>query len=297
MGGMERTKRFAWVVFAILILSAIFVFGDSNTVDSQDSHGKVENNLPNSMKLVWSEEFNDDKNIAKFWTFEIGNGQKKGNPGWGNGELEYYTDKNWYISDGMLVIEARKENIKDQYGTYNYTSTRMITQGKVSIKYGRIEARAKLPVGKGLWPAIWLLGEDINKVGWPSCGEIDIMEYLGHDTKTVYGTVHGPGYSGAKGISKPYRILDESQKDFSQTFYTFALEWDENEIRWYVNDVNYHKVSKETIENRYMAKWVFDKPFFLILNVAVGGYWPGYPDQTTKFPQAMYIDYVRIYSK
>ena len=135
-------------------------------------------------------DINDDKNIAKFWTFEIGNGQKKGNPGWGNGELEYYTDKNWYISDGMLVIEARKENIKDQYGTYNYTSTRMITQGKVSIKYGRIEARAKLPVGKGLWPAIWLLGEDINKVGWPSCGEIDIMEHKQGYAWTTAGALY-----------------------------------------------------------------------------------------------------------
>jgi len=249
---MRCSKRFAWIVFAILILLVIFAFGNSNTnpasQKSQNSEGKVENKLPNNMKLIWSEEFNDEKNIAKFWTFEIGNGHSKGNPGWGNGELEYYTDKNWYVSDGMLVIEARKESVKDQYGTYSYTSTRMTTQGKFSIKYGRIEVRAKLPVGKGIWPAIWLLGEDINKVGWPSCGEIDIMEYLGHDTKTVYGTLHGPGYSGSKGISKPYRILDESQKDFSQTFYTFALEWDENEIRWYVNDVNYHKVSRETIE-------------------------------------------------
>ena len=244
-------------------------------------------------QLVWSYEFNEKTIDTNIWNFEVGNGHAKGIPGWGNGELEYYTDKNAFIEYGYLIIEARKEKVSDKYGTYNYTSARLTTEKKFEIKHGRIEIRAKLPKGKGIWPAIWLLGDDISEVGWPTCGEIDIMEMLGHDTRTVYGTAHGPGYSGNASIGVPYK-LPEDVPDFSDAFYVFTIEWDEDEIEWYVDGKLYHVLSKDELEAKGL-KWVFDHPFFLILNVAVGGYWPGYPDETTEFPQRMYIDYIRVY--
>lgn len=257
---------------------------------TEEDEDKVED-----WKLVWSDEFDAPKINENIWSFEIGNGHDKGIPGWGNAELEYYTKENAFIENGNLVIEARKEKKSDKYGSYDYTSARMISQGKFNIKYGKVEIRAKLPKGKGIWPALWMLGEDINTKGWPGCGEIDIMEYLGHDTRTVYGTAHGPGYSGASGIGMSYKLL-EGEKDFSEDFHIFSIEWDEDEIEWYVDGKLYHVLSKDEVEDRAgSGSWVFDHEFFFIMNVAVGGYWPGYPDETTKFPQRMYVDYIRIY--
>lgn len=169
-------------------LGAIEAAVEEKEVYTEEDEDKVEN-----WRLVWSQEFDDGVIDKKIWNFEIGNGHAKGIPGWGNAELEYYTDRNAFIENGCLVIEARKEKVSDEYGTYDYTSARMTTEGKFEVKYGKIEIRAKLPRGKGIWPALWMLGNDIGKVGWPTCGEIDIMEMLGHDTKTVYGTAHGPG--------------------------------------------------------------------------------------------------------
>ncbi|MBA2133827.1 family 16 glycosylhydrolase [Capillibacterium thermochitinicola] len=240
-------------------------------------------------QLVWSDEFDGPEIERSIWNFEVGNGHDKGIPGWGNNELQYYTDgENVSIEDGKLVIEAREEVRTDQYGTYQYTSTRMTTEGKFEIKYGRVEIRARLPIGKGIWPAFWMLGNDIGTVGWPKCGEIDIMEYLGHQPDTVYGTVHGP-VSREMGVSSGYRL---ETGNFHEEFHVFAMEWDPDEIEFYVDDQLYHVVNKYEIG---LSDWVFDHPHFFIINLAVGGNWPGYPDETTVFPQRMEIDYIRVY--
>jgi beta-glucanase (GH16 family) len=244
-------------------------------------------------KLLWSQEFDEDFVDETVWNFETGNGHAKGIPGWGNAELQFYTNRNAFIENGCLVIEARKETASDEYGSYDYTSARMTSEGKFEIQYGKIEIRAKLPKGQGIWPALWMLGSNIGEVGWPTCGEIDIMEMLGHDTRTVYGTAHGPGYSGGASIGNAYK-LSKDEPDFSEEFHVFHVEWDKDAIEWYVDGKLYHVLTKTKLEALGL-KWVFDQPFFLIVNVAVGGHWPGYPDETTQFPQRMYIDYIRVY--
>ncbi len=241
-------------------------------------------------EVVWEENFDSPSINENIWSFEIGNGHANGIPGWGNGELEYYKKENAYIENGVLVIEAKEEQVSDQWGTYKYTSARMKTQGKFNVKFGRVEFRAKLPKGKGIWPALWMLGEDITTVGWPTCGEIDVMELLGHEPNKVYGTVHGPGYSGASGKGSNYTL---PSGDFSQDFHIFAVEWDPIGISWYVDDQKFFTITRPEIE--LFGNWVFDHPFFIIMNVAVGGYWPGYPDETTIFPQKMYVDYIKVY--
>lgn len=270
----------------ILIIALTFItFTSCETLEAQ----KMEVNSQN-WKLIWADEFNGTELDKTKWKFDIGN-----NNGWGNNELQYYTDgKNIFFENGMLVIEARREDIKSGGRTYNYTSTRIKTENLFEVQYGKIEARIKVPQGKGLWPAFWMLGSNFRYVGWPLCGEIDIMEFLGHDKWTVYGTVHGPKYSGSQGISRAFRLDATKDKPFTQEFYIFGILWNENEIVWYVNDKIYHRVTKESLEKQGKA-WVFDQPFFIILNLAVGGNWPGYPDFETPFPAHMYIDYVRVY--
>jgi beta-glucanase (GH16 family) len=263
--------------------------------------------------LVWAQEFDEGYINPNIWAFEIGNGHAQGIPGWGNNELQWYSDRNAFVEHGCLVIEARKETVRDEYGVYHYTSARLTTKGKFAVRYGRIEIRAKLPEGRGIWPALWMLGANIDQVRWPECGEIDIMEMLGHDPYTVYAHVHGPGYFGGTSLGDAYR-LPPNAPSFSEAFYIFAIEWQEDEIRWYVNDVLYFTFNKETLDKMnfewlkqhgmewaYPAtkiyRWVFDQEFFLVLNVAVGGRWPGYPDKTTTFPQRMYVDYIRIFER
>ena len=194
--------------------------------------------------LEWNDEFEGSEINNDYWTFEVGNGHENGIPGWGNEELQYYTENdNAWIEDDTLILEAREESVSDQYGSYDYTSTRMITQNKVDMKYGRVEIKAKMPEGQGIWPALWMLGNSIEEVGWPDCGEIDIMEYLGNEQNTVHGTVHGPGYSAGDGIGSSYKLEGEN---FSDDFNIFILEWEEDEMRWYVNDEDepFHKVVK-----------------------------------------------------
>jgi beta-glucanase (GH16 family) len=243
--------------------------------------------------LTLAEEFDGASGSAanpKVW------GNDVGGHGFGNAEIESYTpgNKNAFLDGkGNLVIEARKEKMKiGKDPEREYTSGRLLTKGKFNQTYGRVEARIKLPSGKGVWPAFWMLGEDIGQVGWPACGEIDILEFLGHDPRTVYGTLHGPGYSGgqAKGANKKLPEGGSYLKDY----HVFAVEWEPNSIKWLVDgEVSKHWTPKDVEPN----KWVFDKPFFIILNVAVGGHWPGYPDETTVFPQRMLVDYVRVYKK
>jgi beta-glucanase (GH16 family) len=243
-------------------------------------------------KLVWSDEFNaSDGSLpdAGKWTFATG-----GN-GWGNHELEYYTERaaNAHQQNGNLVITAARESFTGSDGvTREFTSARLKTSGKFSQTYGRFEARMKLPSGQGLWPAFWLLGDDISQVGWPKCGEIDIMELVGSAPSTVLGTIHGPGYSGKAGPSSKYTLPNGR---FSDGFHVFAVEWEPDVIRFFVDDTLY--ATRTPADLPAGARWVFDKPFFIILNVAVGGDLPGPPDSTTVFPQTMLVDYVRVYSR
>ena len=244
-----------------------------------------------SWKLVWSDEFNGANGSAvegTKWVIETGG------DGWGNQELEYYTDRsqNAVLQDGNLVIRALAEKYTGADGvTRNYTSARMKTLGKFSQTYGRFEARIKLPAGQGMWPAFWMMGDDIARVGWPACGEIDIMENIGKEPSMIHGSIHGPGYVGGVGIEASFTL--PSKKRFADDFHVFAVEWEPAEIRFYVDQDVYVRRTQADLKPGW--KWVFDKPFFLLLNLAVGGDWPGNPDSSTMFPQTMLVDYVRVY--
>jgi beta-glucanase (GH16 family) len=232
--------------------------------------------------LIWQDEFEGSELDPEKWVAEIGG------HGWGNNEYQFYTDRpeNVRLENGNLVIEARKEFfIRRQY-----TSGRIKTQGLLSFTYGRVEARMKLPYGQGIWPAFWILGNNIDEVPWPLSGEIDIMEHVGKEPRRIYGTVHGPGYSGSGGIGH-FTTLPENS--LQQEFHTFAIEWDPGEIRWFVDDEQFFKLTSEQVNN----EWVYDHPFFILINLAVGGYWPGYPDESTVFPQFLTVDYVRVYQR
>src|SRR5687767_8111457 len=248
---------------------------------------------PKGWTLTWNDEFNGPTGSpvdSSKWSFDIGGG------GWGNNELQTYTDRsvNARLEDGVLVITAIKENYTGPDNiARGYTSARLLTKKKFTQTYGRFEARIKVPYGQGLWPAFWMLGDDIDSVGWPGCGEIDIMEYIGKRPSIAHGTLHGPGYSGANGITASY-ALPSSQK-FSDNYHVFAVEWEPNVIRFYVDGRLYKTRTPEDLPQG--KTWVFNHPFFLILNVAVGGAWPGNPDATTVFPQRMLVDYVRAYKR
>ena len=227
---------------------------------------------------VWADEFDGDALNENFWSFETGGS------GWGNNELEYYQKENASIVDGHLVITAKAQNV----GNRNYTSSRIITKGRQSVKYGRIDVRAVLPKGQGIWPAIWTLGENIGTVGWPKCGEIDIMEMIGGSgrEKTVHGTAHyddgGVYKSNGNHYDLPTGLL-------SDEFHVFTLIWTAEKITWYIDDIQYHEMAITA------ANAEFKEQFFFIMNVAVGGNWPGLPDATLKFPQRMIVDYIRVF--
>ncbi len=235
-------------------------------------------NAATSWNLVWSDEFNGTSLNTSNWSCEIGTGSS----GWGNNELQYYTDRtqNLQVTDGNLVITARKES----YGGMNYTSARIKTQELQSFTYGKIEARIKLPSGQGLWPAFWMLGTNISSVDWPKCGEIDIMERVNNNSN-VTGAVHWDANGQA------YYGQVSGDLDFSQ-YHVYSIEWDANYIRWYVDGTQYNAIY---IENGTGNTEEFQKPFFLLLNLAVGGNWPGSPDSSTPFPSQMQVDYVRVY--
>ncbi|MEJ0091849.1 MAG: glycoside hydrolase family 16 protein [Limisphaerales bacterium] len=238
--------------------------------------------------LVWNDEFAQTDGSAPDsgkWRYDVG-----GN-GWGNSELEYYTSRtnNVRIEDGKLVIEARQENFKGKH----HTSARLLTKDKWSWTYGRIEARIKIPRGQGIWPAFWMLGTNITSTSWPACGEIDIMENIGREPGTVHGTVHGPGYSGNAGIGGPFSLPIGTA--FADDFHIYAIEWETNRIRWYADNHPYFTITPTNLPAG--KEWVFNRPQYLLLNLAVGGGWPGYPDSTTAFPQRMIVDYVRVYQK
>jgi len=236
-------------------------------------------------KLIWSDEFSQVDGSAPnpaFWGYDVGGG------GWGNNELQFYTSRaeNNRIEGGHLVVEARQENL----GGYGYTSSRLLTKNKVDWQYGRFEARIKVPAGQGLWPAFWMLGSTIDSVGWPNCGEIDIMEFVGKEPYETFGTIHGPGYSGGQGFGNTRTFANEVSDDF----HTYAVEWEPEEIRWYVDGVKYHEARPENVAPH---TWVFDHSFFMILNVAVGGNFGGPVGAETVFPAQMLVDYIRVYEQ
>ncbi|MBA4300152.1 Glycosyl hydrolases family 16 [Algoriphagus alkaliphilus] len=237
--------------------------------------------------LVWADEFNGSV-LSSDWIFELGDGCPS-LCGWGNQELEYYKKENTSLQNGNLTITAKRENA----GSRNYTSSRLITKGNKFFTYGRIDIRAKLPKGQGLWPALWMLGENISEVSWPKCGEIDIMEMIGGSKDNQDGTVHGTvhwdnngNYANYGGSTKlPFGI-------FNDEFHVFSINWDQQKIVWLLDGVQYH-----VIDITPPGLDEFHKPFFFVLNVAVGGIWPGSPDASTVFPQEMKVDYIRVFQK
>lgn len=235
---------------------------------------------PPGWTLVWHDEFDGTTIDPANWTYDLGAG------GWGNGEAEFYTSRpeNARVENGLLIIEARQEKYEDSY----YTSARLKTQGLQSFQYGRIEARLKVPSGAGLWPAFWMLGANFDGTNWPDCGEIDIMEYIGREPDLILGTAHGPGYSGALGMSQ----WNRQEYNIADDFHTYAIEWQADEIRWYYDGDLYFTLTPDDLSGR---TWVFDHPFFIILNLAIGGQLAGPIGLDTVFPAQLQVDYVRVF--
>jgi beta-glucanase (GH16 family) len=232
------------------------------------------------MTLVWSDEFDGPEINSNNWTFEIGTG----NWGWGNNELQYYQGDNTSIIDGNLVVEARRQTLENS----NYTSSRLITRGKQSFQYGRVDIRAVMPEGQGIWPALWMLGSNHLQVGWPTCGEIDIMEMIGGEERD--NVVHGTAHWNQDGHVSYGQSMTNVSGKLSEEYHVYSIIWDEQSIRWYFDDVNFN-----TIDITPAALSAFHDDFFFIMNIAVGGIWAGSPDNTTLFPQWLIVDYIRVF--
>ena len=280
MHAISRSLRWAAAAFAAALVTSALVL----PVQSAPAAAAIGG-------LTWQDEFNAPAGTPvdqSKWRFDIGG------HGWGNNERQYYTNSTSnavHDGQGNLVITARRENPANyqcHYGRCEYTSARLLTSATFSQAYGRFEARIKIPRGQGIWPAFWMLGNNFGSVGWPASGEIDIMENIGREPNTVHGTIHGPGYSGGGGIGGSRTI----GQPLADTFHTYRVDWEPNIIRWYLDGQEFFRVDPGRLGGN---RWVFDHPFFMILNVAVGGEWPGYPDGSTQFPQQMLVDYVRVY--
>jgi beta-glucanase (GH16 family) len=243
-------------------------------------------------RLLWSDEFDGPAGAppdAARWTHEVGDGSTQGIPGWGNHELQCYTDaiENASLDGaGNLVITARR--LPRSNRRCEYTSARLISKGKLEFAYGRIESRIRLPRGGGLWPAFWALGTNIDSAAWPACGEIDVMEHVGRSPRRVYATIHGPGYSGEEGFGG---VLD-LPSDLADDFHVFGVDWEPHRLLWTLDGIPYHTARPQDVAP---AEWVFERPFFLLVNLAVGGTFGGDVEERTTFPQAMSVDYVRVY--
>ena len=279
-----RSLTFAPILLAIALL--FLSCGGGATLQPPPAPG---------FTLVWSDEFNGTDGSApdsSKWTYDTGG------KGWGNNELECYTNlaQNVQIKGGNLVITALQQPGYSCGGgtTNNFTSARLKTQGLFNQAYGRFEARIKIPAGQGMWPAFWMLGNNITSVNWPTCGEIDIMENIGREPGTVHGSLHGPRTNGGTSdASAPFSL--PTGQNFADEFHLYAVEWEPGTIRFYV-DTNLYSTFNSS-QWPAGGTWEFGHPFFIILNVAVGGNWPGSPDNTTVFPQQMLVDYVRVYTK
>ncbi|MBK9151049.1 MAG: glycoside hydrolase family 16 protein [Saprospiraceae bacterium] len=269
--------KYKQIKLLITALCAVLIYGCT-----ADEFQKTEKR---NWQLVWSDEFEAAAGTlpdASRWTFDLGTGQD----GWGNQELQNYTNNPANVSHdgtGNLVITAIRSG-------NSFSSARIKTQGLFSQKYGRIEASLKTPYGPGLWPAFWLLGDNIESVGWPQCGEIDIMELRGQEPNSIAGSLHGPGYSAGNAITKKYTLPNGR---FDAAFHLFAVEWDAEKIDFFVDDFLYQRINKTDVP----GQWVYDQPFFIIFNVAVGGNYVGFPTSGTPFPQRMTIDYIRVYKE
>ncbi|GHB48387.1 hydrolase [Streptomyces viridiviolaceus] len=281
----------------LLSLASVLAFASLSTGLAQGAPAPEEGitapsaAAPAAAAVTFSDEFDGPAGSAvdgTKWQTETGDNVN-------NHERQYYTAGNRNAAldgQGHLVITARRENPGNYqcwYGRCEYTSARLNTAGRFTTTYGRVEARMKIPRGQGMWPAFWMLGNDIGQVGWPNSGEIDVMENVGFEPSTVHGTLHGPGYSGSGGIGAGYTL--PGGQAFADAFHTFAVDWSPNAITWSVDGTVYQRRTPADLGGR---QWVFDKPFFLILNLAVGGYWPGDPDGSTVFPQQLLVDYVRV---
>jgi hypothetical protein len=235
---------------------------------------------------LFQDEFNGTQIDTSIWGYNIGTGSG----GWGNNELQYYTSRpeNVYLNNGKLVIQAKKES----YNGSAYTSARLLTQNKRTFTFGRVDIRAKLPVAKGLWPALWSLGSKITQTGWPACGEMDIMELVGTNPNQVHGTLH---WGATPALHQSYGTFTRlATGDFSDKFHVFSMIWEADKVEILMDDISYYKMDRTRVGN---AAYPFNEPIFLIMNVAVGGDWPGSPTAATTFPQQMLVDYVRVFKK
>lgn len=259
----------------ILLNISVFLFSckKDNINNRNNSLPEENNSIAANYQLVWSDEFSGTSVDATNWNFETGAG------GWGNNEKQFYQEKNAVVANGLLKITAKKPTVKFPY----YTSSRMTTKGKREFLYGKMEARIKVPLAQGLWPAFWMLGSNISSVGWPSCGETDIMEHINSDN-LIYGTIHwnnnGHAYYGGNAATTP------------ASYHIYSVEWDSAAIRWYIDGIKYWEAN---ILNNINGTDEFHKPFFLLLNLAIGGDWPGQTIDDSKLPASMFVDYVRVY--
>ena len=275
-------------IFGIMLLTATLVTSCGG--QATQTTNTTTTTTP-TYQLVWSDEFNGADGSAPDagkWAIQTG-----GN-GWGNDELEYYTARpqNVQVSGGNLVVTAVKEDYTGPDGVLrHYTSARLQTKGLFSQQYGRFEASIKIPKGQGMWPAFWMLGSDIDTNPWPACGEIDIMENIGKEPAIVHGSLHGPGYAPGN-VTAQYTLPTGALGD---GFHLYAVEWEAQQVRFYIDSTLYATFTPSNLPSG--SPWEFNKPFFILLNLAVGGDWPGNPDATTQFPQQMLVDYVRVYQK
>ena len=292
------SHRIKFVIIFCLFIGFSFLAGGyiaprpqaATTAQATDSSA-----LP-GWNLVWNDEFNGPEGNPPDqtkWEYDLGG------HGWGNNELQYYTSHPTNVAtngEGSLVITANEvdkhvsSGMDCWYGPCQFTSARLLTKGKFAFTYGRIEARMKLPHGQGMWTGFWMMGANIDQIHWPNSGEIDIIENIGKEPDIVHGTVHGPGYSGQNSIGQKYTL---PSGEFADDFHVFAVEWEPEEIRWYVDDHQYFSVTPDSVT----GEWVFNHPFFILINLAIGGRWPGSPDHTTVFPQPLQIDFIRVYEQ
>lgn len=275
---MKNQYKIKSILFnSLWIATAFFMLSSCDTDETQT--------VATFDDLVMQDEFDTDgAPDSAIWNYDIGTGTN----GWGNNELQYYSDRseNIKVENGMLHITALKETFMGS----GYTSAKIHTKGLFEQTHGRFEARIKLPWGQGLWPAFWLLGGNVDTVGWPQCGEIDIMEYRGQEPTNVSGTVHGPGYSAGISIGKNYTLENNR---FDTGFHVFGIEWAPKYINFYVDDVLYNQITPDDVT----GEWVYDHDFYIIMNLAVGGGFVGSPNAETVFPQTMLVDYVRVYKQ
>lgn len=268
----KNNDRQIWIYVFLICIPTIFSSCKNTSAEGQIIPTPP---TPTEYQLVWSDEFNGASIDTANWNFEIG-----GN-GWGNHEQEYYQRDNASIENGCLVITGKKEDV----GGKHYTSSRMTTQRKHEFLYGRIEARIKIPVGQGLWPAFWMLGANISEVGWPACGETDIMEHINTDS-LIYGTLHWDNNGHVQS--------GDTLRSTPSSYHVYAVEWDKDAISWYIDSIKYHTV---IITNGINSTEEIHQPFFILLNFALGGDWPGQQIDDSKLPAKMYVDYVRVYQK